>query len=147
MGQLEQIWIKRARRGEMEPVDRVTLTAGRGIDGNVDLGGRRQVTIVGREGWERATGSLGADVDPAARRANLLVSGVDLKESAERILSIGSARILINGETRPCGRMDDAHEGLMDALDADWLAGAYGAVLDGGEIAVGDPVSLDGSNG
>ena len=36
--------------------------------------------------------------------------------------------------------MDESHPGLREALDPDWRAGAYGQVVTGGEIRLGDPV-------
>ncbi|HWC06898.1 MAG TPA: MOSC domain-containing protein [Gemmatimonadota bacterium] len=140
MGRLEAIWIKRGRLGPMDPVDRATLVAERGLVGNADQGGRRQVTIIARETWNRLMGELGASVDPSARRANLMVSGLDLEESRERILQVGGCRIRIHGETRPCERMDEALPGLRDAMRSNWGGGAYGIVLVDGEIRVGDPV-------
>jgi MOSC domain-containing protein YiiM len=139
MGRLEAIWIKRARLGPMDPVDRATLVAERGLAGNANQGGRRQVTIIARETWDRLMGELDAFVDPSARRANLLVSGLDLEESRERILRVGACRIRIRGETRPCERMDEALPGLRNAMRPRWGGGAYGVVLEDGEIRVGDP--------
>ena len=138
MGRLEAIWIKRARLGPMDAVERVTLVAERGLLGNADQGGRRQVTIIARETWDRLMGELGAAVDPSARRANLMVSGLDLEESRERILQVGGCRIRIRGETRPCERMDEALPGLRDAMRPRWGGGVYGTVLEDGEIGVGD---------
>jgi MOSC domain-containing protein YiiM len=69
-----------------------------------------------------------------------MVSGVDLSETRERILAIGSVRIRIHGETRPCERMDEAHHGLKGAMQASWSGGAFGEVLDDGTISVGDAV-------
>ena len=48
---LRQIWVKRAHRGTMDPAERATLVAGRGITGNADRGGRRQVTLIDLERW------------------------------------------------------------------------------------------------
>lgn len=138
---LDAIWIKSARRGAMRPVDRATLVADRGIAGNADQGGRRQVTLIHRETWQRVMDSLDASVDPSARRANLMVSGLDLAESRDRILRVGECRIRIMGETKPCRRMDEAFPGLQKALRPPWRGGAYGVVLDDGEIEVGDPVA------
>lgn len=139
-GRLVQVWRKRFRRGPMDPVSRASLRAGRGLDGSADVGGRRQVTILSEERWKQVAAALGVRLDPALRRANLLVSGVDLKRSANRVLAVGACRIRIVGETRPCERMDEAHPGLRAALEPPWAGGAYGETLDDGEIAVGDPV-------
>jgi MOSC domain-containing protein YiiM len=140
MGRLEAIWIKRARLGSMDPVDRVTLVAERGLAGNANQGGRRQVTIIARETWDRLMSELEASVDPSARRANLMVSELDLEESRERVLRVGACRIRIRGETRPCERMDDALPGLREAMRPGWGGGAYGIVIEDGEIRVGDSV-------
>jgi MOSC domain-containing protein YiiM len=144
MGRLERIWVKRALRGPMDAADSAELVADQGIVGNADQGGRRQVTILSAERWRRVEAELEADVDPSLRRANLLMSGVDLVDSRDKVLTVGGLRLRIGGETRPCSLMDDAHFGLQDALDADWGGGAYAVVLDAGTITVGDDVTLTG---
>jgi MOSC domain-containing protein YiiM len=139
-GRLEAIWIKRFKRGPMDPADRATLVEGRGIEGNANQGGKRQVTIISKEIWEQLMKEVGGSEDPSSRRANLMVSGVDLGESRGQVLAIGDVRIRINGETRPCERMDEAHAGLKGAMGESWRGGAFGEVLDNGTISVGDPV-------
>ncbi len=86
-------------------------------------------------------------MDPSARRANLLVRGVELAASEGRVLAVGSCRILVRGETRPCDRMDEAADGLQEALRPEWRGGVYGEVLEGGELSVGDPVGWEEEGG
>jgi MOSC domain-containing protein YiiM len=144
-GTLEAIWIKRAKRGPMDPTNQATLQAGYGIVGNADWGGRRQVTILRRETWERIVERLGTSVEPTARRANLLVSGIELADTRGRVLQVGRCRIRIGGETKPCERMDESCPGLREAMVPMWGGGAYGEVLDDAEILVGDTVAWLGT--
>lgn len=139
MGRVEAIWIKPGHREPMEPVPSATLSTEDGIEGDANRGAR-QMTIVDRAAWERATAELGVPVDPTARRANLLVNGIDLIECTGQIIRIGACRVEMYGETKPCGRMDEAEPGLMKALEPEWRGGAYGVVLKGGEIRIGDRV-------
>jgi DinB superfamily/MOSC domain len=143
-GKIDSIWIKRAHRGPMDPVRRAALVAGRGVVGNADQGRRRQVNLIEREVWDRLMRTLGAAVDPSARRANLMVSGFPLARATNRTLRIGACRLRILGETRPCERMDEALQGLRAAMEVDWGGGAFAEVLEGGEFEVGAPVVWDG---
>lgn len=142
-GKLEKIWIKRFKRGPMDSVSTARLLRNKGIAGNANLGRKRQVTIIEKEVWEKLMQDLEADLDPSTRRANLMVSGISLKDSRKKILRIGNCRIYIWGETKPCNRMEEALNGLLPAMYDDWRGGAYGAVLDDGEIHVGDEISWE----
>ena len=142
-GRLEAIWIKRAKNGPMDPRRHAIAVADRGLEDNANQRGHRQVTLIETEKWRQVSEELGLEVDPRARRANLLVSGIDLADSRNRILRIGSCRFHLLGETRPCRQMEETVPGLQRALDPEWRGGAYGRVLSDGEIAVGDAVSWD----
>ena len=143
MGRVEQIWLKRFHRGPMDAVTQATLRANQGLVNSADQGSHRQVTLIARNRWDRVIESLETDVDPSLRRANILVDGVDLENSRGRILRVGSCRLRIRGETRPCERMDEALPGLRAALSPHWGGGAYAEILDDGEISVGEEVQWD----
>src|SRR5258706_5141838 len=140
MAVLYQIWVKRAHRGRMDSTTRATLVTGRGIAGNADQGGKRQVTIMDLERWNELMDRLGSDLDTSARRANFVVDSLDLFDSRGRTLQVGATRLLIHGETRPCEHMEDALQGLQGAMRERWGGGVYAEVIEGGDIAVGDAV-------
>ncbi|MBC8089441.1 MAG: MOSC domain-containing protein [Phycisphaerae bacterium] len=139
-GRVEQIWIKRAKRGVMDPVERAAVRANRGLVGNANQGGRRQVTIIEQERWSEHLRALDATLDPARRRANILISGCPLRDSRNQVLQIGNVRLRIAGETKPCEQMDEALPGLQAVMRPAWGGGAFAIVLDDGEISVGDDV-------
>jgi MOSC domain-containing protein YiiM len=143
MAVLHQIWIKRAHGGCMDSAVRATLVAGRGIVGNADQGGKRQVTLMDLERWHELMDRLGAELETSARRANLVIDSLDLFDSRGKTLRIGSARLRVWGETRPCERMEEALPALKAAMRERWGGGAYGEVIEGGEIAVGDVVAWE----
>ena len=141
-GRVDMLWVKRAHKGQMDVVEQVLLDD-QGIVDNADRGGRRQVTLISAEAWADACDALGHDVDPAIRRANVLVSGVDLAHTRGRVVRIGDAELEVTTETVPCRLMDFAHEGLMDALKPEWRGGVSARVRSTGSISVGDPVVVE----
>ncbi|MEM6767959.1 MAG: MOSC domain-containing protein [Bacteroidota bacterium] len=137
---LESIWIKRMKKGPMDPKEEAILVEGKGLKGNANQGGKRQVTLIEKEKWERVCQEIGVAVNPKDRRANLLVSGIDLANTRGKYLAIGDTLIRIYGETRPCNRMEETQNGLQQALDPNWRGGAFGEVMKGGSIKIGDKV-------
>ena len=140
IGRLEAIWVKRAHRGPMDPVQDAALDVERGLVGSVDRSRRRQVTLLEAERWSRLMHEVHAELDPCARRANLLVSGVSLFETGGRVLQIGSVQLVIGGETTPCERMDEALPGLQAAMRDPWAGGAFAQIRASGAVRVGDPI-------
>jgi MOSC domain-containing protein YiiM len=137
-GEVVAIWLKRFKRGPMDRVLFAHAVGGKGLAGNANQGGKRQVTIIDEARWREAQEALGVDVDPSARRANVMLRGVDLEGSRGRMLRIGGAVIRIYNETRPCEQMDEAQPGLRQALAVRWRGGAYGEVVEGGLMQEGD---------
>ena len=141
-GTLLRIWVKRNKRGPMDRVREVQLDD-EGIVGNADRGGQRQVTLIEQESWARHMEALGGTLDPSARRANLLLQGCALEHARGRTLRVGSCRLVIRGETKPCERMDEALDGLRSQMFPRWGGGAFARVLEGGTIREGDVVTWD----
>lgn len=141
-GRVEALWRKRAHRGVMDAADEVRFVEGGGIEDDANFGrSKRQVTVIEKEVFDRIAAEL-PSVEPFMRRANVMVSGIRLRETRGRILHLGDVRIRIFGETRPCERMDAQVPGLTAALSPDWNGGVYGMVLDDGPVRVGDEAAL-----
>jgi len=128
----------------MDPVTEARAVPGRGLDGNADNSPTRQVTLIEREIWETLMREVGSEADPSSRRANVMVSGLSLAETRGRVLRIGSVRLEIAGETRPCEQMDAVTGGLQKSMAIPWRGGAFARVLDEGIIRVGDTVGWEG---
>jgi len=131
---------KRAALTSMQSAD-VTLEKGVANDFR-GKPGKRQVTVLSREGWQAGCQAVGVELDWTARRANLLIEGLDLQKSAGRVLKIGDTKLLITQETDPCERMKEVHAGLYDALLPEWRGGVCCRVIQRGRISVGDTVEL-----
>ena len=141
------IAIRHRSRGTMQELPRAAVTAGGGVaDDFRGRPGRRQVTMLSLENWQAACAQAGRPELPwTTRRANLLVSGIDLAAAGEAaaegcLLRIGAVELEVTGETAPCERMEEAWPGLRAALAVAGRGGVTCRVLRGGELAAGDPV-------
>jgi len=144
MGKVLQIAIREASRAPLQMLDAAEVTTDKGVVGDYrGAVSKRKVTIVAKEAWEAACRDLGIDIDWTARRANVLVEGVDLNDTVGKKLHLGDVVLEITGETTPCPRMDEAQDGLQNALEPDWRAGASCVVHTEGELRVGDAVRLE----
>ena len=144
MAQLTRIWLKPVKGEPLQEMERASVRSNHGLVGNAERGGRRQVTVLSAEDWEAANAQAGSELDPSARRANILVTGLgNLVESTGQVLKVGGARIQVTGETRPCSLMDAAHQGLRAAMEVSWRGGVHGIVLNDADLAVGDEVSWE----
>lgn len=131
-------------RAPMQTIDSVAISEQEGVQGDSrGKPGRRQVTLLSQAQWEEACQDAGAELPWTYRRANLLVAGISFSaEMVGNTVVIGGLRMEITGETDPCPRMDQQHDGLTRALTPDWRGGVCCRVLEGGNVAVGDTVEI-----
>lgn len=139
MGKLEKIYLKRGKLGPMDEALQAEIQSGKGIVGNLEQNIFRQITIMEKEVWEALMNDFQVDLSLKTRRANLIISGLNLENSKKKILVIGNCEIGIFGETKPCARMDQAEQGLQKAM-IQWKGGAFGKALTDGNINIGDKV-------
>ncbi len=145
MGKVIRLAIKHTQKLPLELADVLEVTE-RGIVGNVEQSPDRRITLLAREQWEDALTELGEKLPWTTRRANVLVEGIDLASFMGKSLQVGGIVLKIRGETKPCGFMERACEGLYDALVPDCRGGVYGSVEEAGKIAIGDTVApVEGS--
>ena len=142
-GRVLELARRAATRAPMEVLDEASVTVDGGLSG--DIRGKlkgRQVTVLSRESWDAACRELGRELPWTTRRANILIEGLDLADTAGRTLRFGDLKLAITGETDPCQRMDEQAEGLREALLPDWRGGVTCTVTQAGSVGVGDGVEL-----
>ena len=133
----------RAADGDaMREVESADVLVGRGLAGENRRAGKREVTLLSAEAWQHVCDELDTSLPWTARRANLLVAGIDLQRAIGRTLAVGEVRIRIHGETKPCPIMDQQHAGLRASLVPDCRGGVHGQVLAGGTLRSGDSILL-----
>ena len=124
----------------------VTLEAGVADDSRgrrrENAGNDRQVTVMSAAAWRAVCAELDAEIPWTYRRANLLVDGIDLKETTGARIRIGDLELEVTQEVDPCERMDAQHRGLTRALMPEWRGGVGCRILSAGTVRVGDPVTL-----
>lgn len=141
-GMVAAIYLYPERGSKAVEVTSVEANPEKGLKGDQNRSVRRQVTVISLEAWEKAIAELGVELPPSTRRANILVSGIDLAATIGKQLEIGEVVLQINGETTPCQLMNEFKPGLQAALTPEVRAGVFGSILRGGWVSVGDVVTL-----
>jgi MOSC domain-containing protein YiiM len=123
----------------MLPLERTEVSLAAGVAGDTrGRPGLRQVTLLSAGAWLEACAIAGTDLPWLARRANILVDGLDLRDAVGAVIHLGDGvELLVTGELDPCKRMDAASPGLRLALADDWRGGVTCRVRRGGWLAVG----------
>jgi len=127
----------------MEPRETLDAVAESGISGDHTKGRLRHVTLIFEDDWSAAAATLGLVVDPAGRRANVLLSGGEGRELVGRRVRIGDVVVDVKGITSPCPVMEKAAPGMQEALRPDGRAGVWGRIVTGGTLRPGDALAVE----
>jgi MOSC domain-containing protein YiiM len=130
--------VSAARRATVDPVPHAIALEQAGIEGDhhAKPGSHRQVLFI-----DEATLRHFA-LAPGQVREQVTVRGLDVHALAEGTrLAIGGARFEIAQPCDPCGFIEAIRPGLQHAMQG--RRGRFARVLEGGRLAVGDPVAIE----
>jgi MOSC domain-containing protein YiiM len=137
MASVVGLWTSPARKsGRSVGHDRRRAIVGEGLEGCVHANPpKREVLFVSKEHLDSV------DVEPGAIRENITVDGDDVEKwpIGQRVRA-GEAEFEITMVCDPCHRMDELRDGLRAELQG--RRGMLARVVESGEVAVGDPVTL-----
>ena len=153
-GRIEAIHVAPEAGAPMEERDRVEAISGRGLRGDryfLDRGTysqsardvSRELSLIEAETLDAVERDYGIAVGPDEHRRNLTTRGIGLNRLVGTRFRVGD--VVLEGDElcEPCDYLERKleQEGVQDALVH--RGGLRCAVVDGGEIAVGDDVAPD----
>jgi len=144
MGSVEGIHIAAHEAAPCEPVEQVSVVAGRGVRGDRKFaeharGSGEDLTLIAAESLEALEREHGIALAPGESRRQLTTRGVDLNALVGRRFTVGSVEAVGVDLCEPCVSLQRATQpGVMRGLAH--RGGIYADVISGGEIAVGDPL-------
>ncbi len=126
-----------SHRAPMEPRAQLRAIEGWGLEGDrhAHAGGTRQVLLMDEE-------TLAAfGLEAGTVKENITTRGIPLNTLAVGTrLRVGGVLLELTHICTPCCRMDEIREGLRTSLQGQ--RGMLARVVEGGEIAVGDPIEV-----
>jgi MOSC domain-containing protein YiiM len=137
MPTVEALHIKLRSRLPMQARDRVRLIGGLGIDGDANARphSKRQVLMIPAETLETF------ELAPGDAKENITTRGIDLHNLPRgTVLKVGSARLQLTIHCAPCKHLDEVRPGLSEQMRDQ--RGMLFTVLDGGEVRLGDEISI-----
>lgn len=144
MGKIIGIATREKTKARMDELSaaKVTFAHGVGQDSRGKKQNHRQVTVMSLENWHSTCKELGQEIPWTTRRANILIEGIELKNTTGSHLRIGTTLVEITGELEPCNRMDEQFQGLTQILSSEWRGGVTCRLIEEGEVHVNDKVEL-----
>ena len=140
-GKVVAIALKKVPRAPMEETDAAKAVQDGTLDGPID-NPDRGLTLISREQWAEIQDELDTDLPWHTRRANILVEGLVMADLLGKTVQLGEVTLEIKGETQPCWLMDKFLPGLKAALTPDVRGGVHGRITQGGEIRIGDQITV-----
>lgn len=147
-GKIVEINISPENERLPEPVERVTAVAGRGLEGDRYFQAKgepgqkpiEELTLIALEGLEDFERESGIKVTAAESRRQVATRGIDLNELVGRRFRVGDLECEGIELCEPCTHLQKLTQpGVLKGLVH--RGGLNAAILNGGEIAVGDPVA------
>ena len=147
-GTVEAIHIAPRHEELPHPVEHTSAEVGRGLEGDRhfwpagDAPPGQAITLVEAEALEGLRRDTGIELSPAAVRRQVLTRGIALNDLVGRRFRVGG--VLCEGVElcEPCNHLAGLTEfGVLRGLVH--RAGLNADILEGGEIALGDPVRVE----
>ena len=141
MGKVMAVCVSEARGTPKRNIGRARLRADWGVEGDAHAGNwHRQVSLLSYEAVQ-AFNARGANVADGAFGENLLVSGFDFKRlPVGTRLRCGDVRLEITQIGKECHSGCEIYQRVGDCIMPS--EGVFARVLAGGEVAVGDEMTL-----
>ena len=141
MGKVMAVCVSEARGTPKRNIGRARLRADWGVEGDAHAGNwHRQVSLLSYEAVQ-AFNARGANVADGAFGENLLVSGFDFKRlPVGTRLRCGDVRLEITQIGKECHSGCEIYQRVGDCIMP--REGVFARVLAGGEVAVGDEMTL-----
>lgn len=151
---LERIFLADTGGAGMRAVPRVEALPSRGLAGDRYCTGRGkwapddvcQVTMIAAEQLEAAEAALAIPLQDGQHRRNLVVRGLDPHRLGGMIVRIGEVRLAYDRPRPPCGYICTLTDKRMYKALFKYGSGVCWTVQQGGELAEGMAVEVEGPN-
>ena len=148
-GAVEAIVLAHPEGAENDLVERVTVVAGRGPEGDRHFraegmepnepGSGHDLTLIEAEALEGLTTDTGIELGPGQHLRNVVTRGIALNDLVGKPFRVGAVRCVGIEPCHPCRHLERLTKpGVLKGLAG--RGGLNADVVSGGEIAVGDPV-------
>jgi MOSC domain-containing protein YiiM len=138
-GRIESIHVVPETGGAPQERERVSVVAGRGIEGDRKFDSNHDLTLIEAEALEGLTEDTGIELGPGESRRQVMTRGVSLNDLVGKRFRVGALECVGEELCEPCNHLQSlTEEGVLPGLVH--RGGLCAEVVSGGEIAVGDSV-------